>query len=77
MICARCEAAGERSRIYPGTAEVTLLETTSYWDEDGALVTEDPNTRTQNFRCSNGHNWIARTLRGETTVENLADTPAG
>ena len=75
MICARCEAAGERSRIYPGTAEVTLLETTSYWDEDGALVTEDPNTRTQSFRCSNGHNWVTSTLHGETTVEDLADTP--
>ena len=74
MKCPQCETAGERSRVYPGEASVTLLEATTYWDEDGGLVTDDPNTRTFEFSCSNGHNWRANTLRGETTIETLADT---
>ena len=75
MICPQCEAAGERSRVYPGVSEVTLMEWTPYYDEDGVYVSDDPNTRTHNFSCSNRHNWRAVSLRGETTVENLEDTP--
>ena len=74
MICAQCESAGERSRVYPGETDITLLQVVSYYDEDGVFVTDDPNTRTQAFSCSNGHNWRAQTLRGETTTETLADT---
>ena len=77
MICPQCEAAGERSRVYSGGTEVTLLDAHPYWDEDGVFVNNDPNTRTQSFSCSNGHNWRATTLRGETTIENLEDTPDG
>lgn len=73
MICAQCETAGERSLVYPGETEVTLLEVRQYWDEDGNRVVDDPNTRTQSFSCSNGHNWRAHRLLGETTIENLAD----
>ena len=75
MICPQCETAGERSRVYPGGTEVTLLTASQYWDEDGVFVEDDPNTRTQSFSCSNGHNWRTHTLRGAMRLENLADTP--
>ena len=73
MICPQCEAAGERSRVYPGPVDVTLLAANPYYDEDGVYVSDDPNTRTQNFRCSTGHRWTARTTRGETTNWRLPD----
>ena len=55
MICPQCEAAGERSRVFPGETEVTLMEWTEHWDEDGVYVSDDPNTRTHNyFRAPTG-----------------------
>lgn len=77
MICPQCEAAGERSRVYPGGIEVTILHVQEYWDEDGVFVSDNPNTRTQSFACSNGHNWRSATVRGATTLESLEDTPDG
>ena len=74
MICSQCEAAGERSRVYPLEASVTLMAAAQYWDEDGVFVADDPNTRTQAFSCSNGHNWRTHTLRGESTLETLPDS---
>ena len=74
MKCAQCEAAGERSRVFPGDAEVTLLEAYPYYDEDGKYVVDDPNTRTQLFRCSNGHNWRANTAARR---DHRYETPGG
>ena len=71
MICPQCETAGERSRVYPGTIDVTVMEVTEYWDEGGVFVTDDPNTVTRTYSCSTGHNWRAATVRGETTIENI------
>ena len=77
MICPQCEAAGERSRVYPGRVDITLMNVSEYWDEDGNYVVDDPNTRTSPFFCSTGHRWVARTTRGETTIEVLPnDDPA-
>ena len=77
MICAQCETAGERSRVFPGGIDVTVMEVQEYWDEDGVFITDDPNTVTRTYACSNGHNWRTQTLRGDTTVHNLEDTPDG
>ena len=76
MICPQCETAGERSRVYPGSVDVTLMDVQEYWDEDGNYVVDDPNTVTRAFSCSNRHNWRAARVLGETTIESLADTPA-
>ena len=73
MICPQCEAASEVSRVFPGENSVTLLAVAQYWDEAGNFVEDDPNTHTKTFSCSNGHNWRTLTVRGLTTVENLAN----
>ena len=76
MICPQCEAAGERSRVYPGVVSVTAMGWQPYYDEDGVYVNNDPNTRAQHFECSNGHKWIDRTTRGET-VHWIVRTTSG
>ena len=34
----------------------------AYWDEDGVMHRHDPNQTTAGYRCSNGHEWVERTL---------------
>ena len=34
------------------------------------FVTDDPNTVTRTYSCSNLHHWRAATVRGETTIES-------
>ena len=74
MICPQCEAAGERSMVYPGEITITDKKVSQHWDEDGNFVEDNPNITTKAFSCSNGHNWRSRKLRGRTTVRNLANT---
>ena len=73
MICPQCETAGERSRVYPGSVDVTLMDVQEYWDEDGNYVVDDPNTVTRAFSCSNRHNWP----RGQGARRNNDRKPSG
>lgn len=60
MKCKECEAEGKVSRVYPGTATATtaMYWPPGYYDEQGIWVDNKfRNTITQEFKCSNGHEW--------------------
>jgi hypothetical protein len=57
MRCPTCEAAGQKSRVYPGMTSTTCMGSQRYWDEEGVYHCHDPNTTSQRFSCSNGHVW--------------------
>lgn len=58
MKCPECEAAGQRSRVYPDEMGFsTSMVVQRFWDEDGVRHVHDPNHRSFGFSCSNGHRW--------------------
>ena len=57
MKCPTCAESGLKSRVYETGAFRTAMAVSRYWDEDGKLVVDDPNTTTTSYRCSNGHEW--------------------
>ena len=67
MKCPFCVEENKNSCVYPGVSTSTLLAWTPYhYDENGEVVwSENPNTITTQYRCSNGHTW---------TVEVKTDT---
>ena len=71
MTCEQCSDEGKRSKVYPGPSSVTLMHWQPYNDEDGNYVSNDPNTHTTEYDCSNGHRWIERITRGIRSVEQL------
>lgn len=56
--CPECAAQDQRSRIYPGCTVVTAMCTDYYYDEDGVFHHHDPNVRSTDYTCSNGHRWF-------------------
>jgi hypothetical protein len=57
--CPVCAESGMRSRVFvPGGSVVTLMATQDYYDEDGRFHHHDPNSRTRQFTCSEGHAWV-------------------
>lgn len=57
MICPECKSNGEKSNVYPGGSQRTLMYFPPYYDENGKYHNHDSNTTTTSYRCSNGHNW--------------------
>lgn len=57
MRCPECVEAGLRSKVYVGSSATTLMSVLTYYDEEGRLVVDDPNTTTTQYSCSNGHRW--------------------
>ncbi len=62
MKCPICEKNKMKSCVYVGTTTSTLLYTPPYYDEEGNLHPNDPNTYTTNYSCSKGHKWTVKTL---------------
>ena len=59
--CPICEAAGQRSEVRQiGAAMTTLMSSDRYWDEDGCGHVHDPNAKSAQYRCSNGHTWTRK-----------------
>lgn len=66
MFCPVCQEKGLTSRVYPGMTLGTLMNTHSYYDENGVYHHEDPNSYTTEYSCSQGHAWrIVRWQDGE------------
>jgi hypothetical protein len=58
MKCQKCVEAGLRSRVdAPGYGVVTAMACPRFYDEDGAYHDHDSNSRSELWRCSNGHCW--------------------
>jgi hypothetical protein len=55
MICQKCQEEGLKSRVQDLGGTSTLLGYSSYYDEDGKRHSHDPNTLTNYYKCSNGH----------------------
>ena len=64
MICQLCRSRMEKSRVYHLGDQTTLMSWTPYYDEQGQYVSNDPNTRTSFYRCSNGHRWSTKERNG-------------
>ena len=48
----------------PGYSVVTAMAGQDYYDEDGRFHHHDPNSRTQQFTCSEGHAWVEVSTSG-------------
>lgn len=57
VICRECEAEGEKSCVVLVATTMTLMGSLPYYDEDGRLHEDDPNTYTTAYTCSRGHQW--------------------
>lgn len=55
--CPECVKTDQRSVVYSEGGSSTLMDFSRYWDEDGVAHLHDPNTHTNNYRCSKGHKW--------------------
>ena len=67
MKCPICEKEDRKSNVYIGTTMSTLMYAESYYDENGDFHSNDPNTHTTSYSCSNGHKWsVIRNQSGET-----------
>jgi hypothetical protein len=54
-----------RSRVFvPGHSVVTAMAGQDYYDEDGRFHHHDPNSRTQQFSCSEGRAWVEVSTTG-------------
>jgi hypothetical protein len=59
--CPRCEAAGDKSKVFAPYGSVsTLMGHSSYWDEDGVYHSHDPNWHGSEYSCSLRHRWAVR-----------------
>lgn len=57
-VCQRCEADGVPYQTRPGPMTMTAMaRLDTYWDKDGQYHKHDPNKRTSEYHCSNGHVW--------------------
>ncbi len=64
MKCPECQNERERSVVRGGYGTTTCMGYETFWDEDGAWHSHDPNFTTASYRCSRGHDWSASTLSG-------------
>lgn len=63
--CPVCQFQGLKSIVYQGGCTATLLGWQPYYDEEGRYHSEDPNTTTCGYRCSNGHHFSTSCQRGQ------------
>jgi len=61
MICPECGKARLQSRVYIGVSSTTLAYSPPFYDEEGRYHDHDPNIRTTQYECSNGHQWAETT----------------
>jgi len=57
MKCVECVAEGKRSKVNIGMTTVTAAGIHSFYDEDGNIHVHDPNIRSTQYSCSEGHTW--------------------
>ena len=57
MKCEICEKEGLKSQIHIGGSVSTVMGYHQYYDEDGKHHSHDPNIRTTQYSCSNGHSF--------------------
>lgn len=64
MVCQVCITEGKKSTVNILSSSTTLMNSVSYYDEDGVLHTHDMNTTTTDYICSNGHKFTNKTTGG-------------
>ncbi len=64
MKCPECVAVGLRRTETAGGTSTTLMWSPAFYDEDGKYHDHDPNKKTAEYACSNGHKWV-ETSRGK------------
>lgn len=67
-ICPKCKKFGLKSRVTYGGSQVTLMNTHSWYDEEGNFHYDDPNITTSSYWCSEYHTFITREQKGEETI---------
>ncbi len=60
MKCPQCVEQGIKSRVMPGSGEVTLAYYSPFYDEEGTYHNHDANVTTTQYTCSNGHSWVCK-----------------
>jgi hypothetical protein len=68
MICPDCEPQGLKSRVRCHGGTSTLMFSDSFYDEEGYHF-HDPNGRTSEYSCSNGHQFIMSYLENCPNAE--------
>ena len=58
MKCPECVEAGIKSRVYPRGGAVTAMIIDTYYDEEGKYHCHDPNHRSGNYDCNQGHSFV-------------------
>lgn len=62
MKCPKCVEDGMNSRVYIGETFATAMVSSRYYDEDGNLITRDPNYRETRYSCSRNHGFKERSF---------------
>lgn len=73
ILCPKCQREGLRSIVYPQGSSATCLGFTTYYDEEGNCVNNDPNKYSTEYICSNNHNWSSVTQAGKTEIIHHKD----
>ena len=76
MKCPQCVRDGQRSTVDIGMTVTTAMVVYRYYDEDGNLVVDDPNTSTTMYVCSRGHEWAESERKLTVSASASAYTPA-
>lgn len=63
MKCPECIKENKKSNVHIGYGTRTLMCVDRYYDENGLYHIHDLNDHSQNYYCSNGHNWFENTIR--------------
>lgn len=73
MKCPVCFKEKKKSSVYPGTSTMTCLGYNPYYyDEDGNIhYNRDPNIRSTDYQCSEGHNFSISRKDGEPDQINI------
>jgi hypothetical protein len=56
--CPFCNVDGIKSRVNVGGSMSTAMGANGYYDEEGKYHYHDPNKRSTEYSCSQGHRWI-------------------
>lgn len=57
MHCPECKKLDQKSTVYEGSQQRTLMAINTFYDEDGKYHRHDRNTTTISYSCSAGHAW--------------------
>lgn len=60
MKCPQCLEANRTSQVYPHGGTVTLLYCPPFYDESGLYHHHDSNRTTDQYSCSNGHEFSVK-----------------